>query len=280
MVRRPRHLVGYASLALLASSVLGTACGDAGEPVETRRPGTEAVSLTPHPGIVDHSKVTTVPFRGYPTYVARPSLGPDELPTCQAPADERPDPSLPPLSCRFSGSEPPPGAINTPAPDEIPDARSPDASVPPGWMVLDNRLFRYTVAIPPGWYANMRPEGGEFRAFDDILTAAVVRGRTGSEPAGIAAAFSARLEVKDITPGYFVPDLEERLQSPNADFGGHPGAIWDHDGEGAKTVSGAFLRDGVVYEFHVDVEDRGLTPAEVAARLRIGRDILATIRPY
>lgn len=172
-------------------------------------------------GIVDFTKLTPIPFPGYPTGVSEGYN--DPWPTCQAPADEQPDPDLPPLSCRNSASEPPPGSIKTPAPAEIPDATAVAAEAPKEWTVIDNRLFRYTLAIPPGWYSNMRPEGGEFRIFDETHTKRIMS--KGATPGGIAGSFSARPLARRLAG--FPIDVEDHLASPNTSFGIVPGAIWD-----------------------------------------------------
>jgi hypothetical protein len=232
-------------------------------------------------GIVDFSKVTPLPFPGYPTDIASSiALDSSKAPTCQAAADERPDPNLPPLSCRSSASEPPPGSIDTPSPAEIPNNATLAANAPAGWTVIDNRIFRYTLALPPGWYSNMRPEGGAFYVFDEIKTEEVLGKGGVTLPGGVAAGFSARRLVTDTVPG-FTPNVEEHLATPNADFGGHLGAIWQEGGgEGtAVSVHAAFAREGVVYEMVFDIEDDRAAVA-IDADVALSRQILATIQPY
>lgn len=231
-------------------------------------------------GIVDFAKLTPLPFPGYPERVLTQSPSFAD-PTCQAPKGERPDPDLPELACRYSGAEPPPGAIATARPDQLPDAADLAKDVPPGWTPIDNRVFRYTLAIPPDWYSTMRPEGGEFRVLDSILVAkGAAKGLSGLQ-GGVAGQFSAYSLPADDIPG-FTPLVVERLKTPNATFGDVPGAIWeDPPGENdAAIVRAAFAVQGVVYEFYFDVVDDGRAPEAVVADVAIVKEILGTVRPY
>jgi hypothetical protein len=136
---------------------------------------------------IDFSSITpfVVDGLGNPT----PDYPPDfsKFPGCTAPADEKLDPKLPPLSCRRAIAEPPDGAINTPSPDEIPTTPTPAD----GSKVIDNRAFRYLLTIPSDWYSNMRPEGGEFIAYDPITSEAASEQR--SPPGGVWISFTSRL---------------------------------------------------------------------------------------
>jgi hypothetical protein len=229
-------------------------------------------------GIVDHSKITPLPFVGYPTEVYDPPAFVE--PTCQAPEGEREDPSLPPLSCRDSGSEPPPGAIKTASPEEIPDKTVVTSKVPEGWTVIDNRLFRYTLAVPPDWYSTMRPEGGEFRLLDAVLVAKGAAKGQSELRGGIGGYASAREEPTNTPP--LLPGVEDPLATPNWMFGTVPGAVWEEEGGHgtAVTVRGAFANGGIIYEIYFDVVDDGRDPTEVEADIALIKRILATITPY
>lgn len=229
-------------------------------------------------GVVDFAKITPLPFVGYPTEVFGDRTY--AAPTCQAAEGEREDPSLPPLSCRNSGAEPPPGAIKTASAEEIPDKTALAGKVPEGWTVIDNRLFRYTLAIPSGWYSTMRAEGGEFRISDPVV---VAQDQKGIDLAGgVVLIFSAREYMPPRAPDGFQPDTETHLASPNFVFGGYAGALWEEPaGEGLANISNAaFARDGVVYEIRVHVGDGGRSPREIGSDMEIVGRILASIAPY
>ena len=231
-------------------------------------------------GIVNPEDAPTLPFPGYPTTTGEP---PDlnRLPTCIAPKGDQPTPGVPPLSCRPSDSEPPVGAIKTPAPDELPDPTATNQNVPKDWTVIDNRLFRFTLAVPADWYSNMRPEGGSFDVFDPIQTAFIVaKGQDDTLHGGVAGSFTARPYIEDDGSG-FRPSVERRLESPNADFGRQAGSIWDEPGEDTVvSIHAAFVRDGVVYEIIFDVADRGRAPETATADVGLVRQILTTLQPY
>lgn len=233
-------------------------------------------------GVVDFAKITPLPFVGYPTEVFGDRTY--AAPTCQAAEGEREDPSLPPLSCRNSGAEPPPGAIKTASAEEIPDKTALAGKVPEGWTVIDNRLFRYTLAIPPGWYATMRPEGGEFSVYDEIGTReATAIGKTTLEslPGGVIVSFSARNYVER-TIGGIQPDSEARLKAPNLDLAGVPAAIWDEGPpEGsAHWVRAAFRKGDVLYEISALISGDSRSTIAIGADLKVVNDIIAGISPY
>lgn len=229
-------------------------------------------------GVVDFAKITPLPFVGYPTEVFGDRTY--AAPTCQAAEGEREDPSLPPLSCRNSGAEPPPGAIKTASAEEIPDKTALAGKVPEGWTVIDNRLFRYTLAIPPGWYSTMRPEGGEFRLLDSILVGkGAVKGESGLR-GGVGGYASARQQPANPPP--LLEGVSDPLTTPNTMFGTIPGSIWeDEGGHGtAATVRATFATRGVIFEVYFDVVDDGRSLAQVAADVALTKQILGTLTPY
>jgi hypothetical protein len=237
------------------------------EPAESQ-PG----SPVAHPELV-----TPLPFTGYPPTVHPPDTA--NPPRCQAPQDERPAPDLPPLPCRNSGNEPAAGAIPTPGPA---DALSPQ-NAPAGWQVVDNPLFRYTLAIPPGWYANIRREGGEFYVLDPVALDEDAKGV--DPPGGVVMHFTAwgpPAAKISATPVPFDP----QAYAPNAasaSYAGYPGATWEEDLEGAeglaRTLSTVFVRDGVTFQAAANF-GVGLSDAEVATEVELVRQILTTITPY
>ncbi|MBI2724198.1 MAG: hypothetical protein HYX50_03955 [Chloroflexi bacterium] len=73
--------------------------------------------------VVNPAEITPLPFYGYPATIEVPDYS--NPPKCQYPADERPSPDPPPLSCRNTGAEP------TPAPSPPPlRRRAPTSPVP------------------------------------------------------------------------------------------------------------------------------------------------------
>ncbi len=259
---------------------LAPTCGsDAGRSAATSTGTVVEATPTRHPGIVDFTKLTPLPFAGYPTDVAA-NYPPDfnKLPTCQAKSDERPDPNLPPLSCRFSGSEPTPGMIKTPSPDELPDIEELSRSIPAGWKIVDNRLFRFAIAIPGDWYSDIRPQGGAFSLMDKPFADAVV---SGERPAGgIWCSFSARGVVTRESGS--LPAVEEHLQSPNTTFGSLAGVIWDEGGgEGlAHYLHVAFTDGVVVFEADVHILHGGRGSDEIERDLRLVYEVFQTLQPY
>jgi hypothetical protein len=226
-------------------------------------------------GIVEHSRITPVPFAegGYPKTVEPPDTA--NPPECQFPEDERPAPELPPYSCRNTAAEPPPGTIPTPEPGA---SKSPEG-VDGAWQVLDNALFRFTVAIPAGWYSNMRPEGGSFRVSDPAVLEEDQKGIDVS--GGVVLIFTARDYVPPRDSDGLQPDTEIRLNTPNFDFGGYPGVVWDDaPDEGlARVIRAAFAKDGVVYEVRIQIAG-GRSAAEVDADAEMADEILRSITPY
>lgn len=225
-----------------------------------------------HPEIV-----TPLPFTPLAT-VHPPDTG--NPPRCQAPDDERPAPDLPPLPCHHSANEPPAGAIPTPGPGE---AATPP-NVPTGWQVVDNPMFRYTLAVPPDWYVNMRPEGGEFYVLDPV--ALQEDARPGLDPpGGVVMHFTATGDPRakaSVTPSPFDP----HVYAPNAtsaSFGDYPGAIWEEEFSGeeglVQRVFAAFKKNGVTFQARANFEV-GLPDAEVEAEVAVVQEILASITPY
>ncbi len=224
----------------------------------------------------DPSLITTVPFTGYPTDVAAGIKTPFAEPTCQAPEDERPDPNLPPLSCRKSDLEPPPGSIETAAPEERPVI----TPGPKGEDIRDNVLFRYTYAVPEGWYSNMRPEGGAFVLRNPVATKQSVE-LGDKTPGGITMYFTASELVTTPSVGGGLPAVEEHLLTPNTSFGSFPGVWWDEGpGAGANALRAAFTRDGVVFEVIALTGMLGRTEDEIAADLAVVHKVFESITPY
>ena len=185
-------------------------------------------------------------------------------------------PGLPPLPCHMKSNEPPPGTIPTASPEERPAALAGTQNVPKGWEVYDNPLFRYTFALPPGWYANMRPEGGEFDVFDSIGMEQFATGE--SKPGGLVMFFAAWL-YEPGKPSLFTDTDAKRLDTPNAKFGDYDGAIWeDPDATGlgvVRVIRFAFLRDDIAFTGKIHFGE-GYTEDDIATV----REILATITPY
>jgi len=145
------------ALTLLAAIVVGV--GVAWVVASATQPAT---SEEPNP-VPDFSQRPLTPP---PMTVVVATRIPESETGCAGPEDEVPGPGLPPLPCHVKSKEPPPGTIPTASPEERPAALAGTQNVPKGWQVYDNPILRYTFALPPGWYANMRPEGGEFSVFD------------------------------------------------------------------------------------------------------------------
>lgn len=215
--------------------------------------------------------ITPLPFTPYPATVEPPD--PSKAPRCQAPAEERPAPDLPPLPCHYSGAEPPAGTIPTPAPGEHLDPRS----VPAGWQVVDNPMFRFTLAIPPGWYVNMRPEGGEFYLLDAVSLEEEAKGQ--NLPGGVVMHFTAQVYVRVQPP--FTSPLDAHLDAPNVTFGSYEGAVWDEPPEEglARNIWAAFLKDGVVFTVLANIGIGGAAP-ELEGDVVTVREILGSITPY
>ncbi len=226
-------------------------------------------------GVADFTKLTPRPFPGYPSTITPADL---TEPTCQAPANERPQPDLPPLSCRISSGEPPPGVIATASALQRPTVAP---LQPSGASIADNQLFRYTITVPDGWYSNMRPEGGQFQLSDPPATAETLDPAK-HIPGGIVIIFGARKYFVPDVPGGFVPLVEERLQRPNVSFGGVPGVIWDEGpGEGAAAqLRAAFRKDDVVFEALALISGNGRSQEAVAGDIAAARAVLLSITPY
>jgi hypothetical protein len=229
-------------------------------------------------GHVDFAKITPIGVTGLEDQPSNYPPRPDNQPTCQAEAT-KPAPDLPPDSCRYSGNEPPPGLINTPEPSQ--DAVAADAAnqAPSGWTVINNRAFRFTLAIPPDWYSNMREEGGEFMISDPIGTQLL--GTRANLPGGIIISFKGGKATQADSGGANI-FIEEKLETPNANFGGTPALIWE---EGpledlVLVVRAAFIRKGVLFQAYAAIEgDISLPGSADAASAQVAA-ILATIEPY
>ncbi len=222
---------------------------------------------------VNFTKITPLPFKGYPATVVLPNT--TNPPGCTLPTNERPDPNLPPLSCRNSGAEPPPGTIPTADAAKRPPTPTPEK----GTHVIDNPLFRFTVQVPDGWYSDMRPEGGEFHLYDAAGAAEQAKGA--DLPGGLVAHFTARAYVPLDDTAFVVPVIDKHLQAPNATFGGFPGAIWDEGpGEGlSHMIYAAFRKEAVVYVITINIADDA-DVAAIEADLKTVTALLATVTPY
>jgi hypothetical protein len=234
-----------------------------------------AVADDANPGqdsFADLANVTTLPFPGYPETVTVPDY--DDPPECRYPEDEREDPSLPPLSCRNTGAEPPPGAVPTVDPAE----REPTPAAEDGSRIIDNAAFRYTVRVPDDWYSDMRPEGGTFALYDPAATAAH---GNGSLPGGLILMFHAASYQPPLLPELGGP-IEKNLANPNIKFGTIDGATWNEGpGEGlAHFVHAVFIRDGVLYQIDAYVAGGDRPRGTVDADLARAYDVIATVSPY
>lgn len=225
---------------------------------------------------VDFSKITPLPFTGYGTFTPPDYSNP---PHCLLSENDRPDPALPPLSCRYTGAEPPAGAIATVDPSSR-QSQQPASTPTAGYRTVDNQLFRFTVQLPDTWYSDMRPEGGAFFVSDPRSTRRRANGT--SETGGVGIEFSAR---KYVTAAPLIlPDAERMLTKPNTVFAGAPGVIWEvQDGgsEGlAVTIHAAFRKDDVLYETVALVLDDGQPASAIQADIVDIRRILESIAPY
>jgi hypothetical protein len=233
-------------------------------------------------GVVDFTKVTPFVVGGLdgrtPIYPGTPSH-------CLAPENEKPYEGLPPLSCRDSGAEPPADLVKTPSPGEVANATGAVADdVPLDWKVINNTLFRFTIAIPPGWYSDMRSEGGAFTIYDATAAqenAEQDQGKRTELPGGLFISFSAR---EALTPDTHGLDLfpEEKLKNPNADFGGTPGVIWEEPGGEnlARIINAAFVREGLLVEIYIGVQEDYPTAASIDTAAEEALAIIQTVRPY
>ena len=266
-MRLPRLRLNVPSLALLLVVVLGTGAVVwliVRDDSATSEEGSPVAQLDRSPR----------PFTGYQETVEPPDT--ENPPKCLYPDDERTSPDLPPLSCRHEGNEPPPGLITPAKPGERVDP----AAVPEGWTVIDNPLFRLTLAIPPGWWANMRPEGGEFWIYDPVALAQQSGG--GDLPGSIVLAVSAAEFEPVSDPARARSLVQQRLATPNAKVGEFLAATWEDPGfEGlARIVRLAFAGNGFVIEFKGYVGDIERSDTEIQGDIDAVRAILATVTPY
>jgi hypothetical protein len=266
-MRIPRRHISVAAI-IVGAVVLGAAGAVA------LALGSGAFSDDAPKHVVDFTQITPLPFNGYPATVTQPNY--NNPPHCQLPEDERLSPGLPPLSCRNSGSEPPPNTI----PTADPAKRAPTPTADKGFKVIDNALFRYTLLVPDTWYSNMRAEGGEFEISDPQAVGEFSTHL--NAPGGVELHFSAMVWSTALTPVVSESVLQQRLRTPNARFGEYVGATWDDGpGEGlAHSFFGAFVKDGVLYEIQANIEDDGRSTPEIDADLARVTQILASIAPY
>jgi hypothetical protein len=255
-----------AALTLLAAVVVGV--GVAWVVANATQPAT---SEEPNP-VPDFSQRPLTPP---PMTVVVATRIPESETGCAGPEDEVPGPGLPPLPCHVKSKEPPPGTIPTASPEERPAALAGTQNVPKGWQVYDNPMLRYTFALPPGWYANMRPEGGAFEVYSPTALALEGKATLGEgERAGVILTFLAR----EYQPESQAPDVKA-VANPNASFNGIPGAIWDQLPPSEPTVLRmihfAFVKDGVI--FYGDAWfGQGYTDSDVDTTQKI----FASITPY
>jgi len=223
-------------------------------------------ALSEDPGGVARFDLTPLPY--VPQSVTPPDTA--NPPKCKLSVDERPGPDLPPLSCRHEDNEPKTGVIPTAPLGTRPSIQP----TPPGWVSLDNALFRFTVAHPSDWYSDMRPEGGTFTVQNPAATADELS-------AGVLIIYSAHDFEPAAIPEYrSIP--EQKLATPNTKFGDIPGAIWDEGpGEGlAHIIFGAYLREGVLFLIQGNVVDGARTPGEIQTDVDLVYAVLATVTPY
>lgn len=255
------------ALTLLAAIAIGV--GVAWVVARATQPAT---SEEPNP-VADFSQRPLTPP---PMTVVVATRIPESETGCAGPENEVPGPGLPPLPCHMKSNEPPPDTIPTASPEEHPAALASTQNVPKGWQVYDNPMFRYTFALPPDWYANMRPEGGEFQVFDSVGMEQFATGE--SKPGGLVMFFAAWL-YEPGEPSLFTDTDAKRVDTPNAKFGDYDGAIWeDPDATGlgvVRVIRFAFLRDSIAFTGKIHFGE-GYTEEDVAAVCQI----LTTITPY
>jgi len=184
---------------------------------------------------------------------------------------ERPGPGLPLLPKHDPDLEPEQGVI----PSALPQERVDPKDVPEGWQLIDNQMFRFTLAVPPDWYVNMLPEGGVFEIYSPTALALEGKADRGeNERAGVILTFFGR----EYQPGSQAPDVKA-LANPNASFNGTPGAIWEESPTGDPTVlrkiRAAFVRYGSIFSGTAWFGE-GYTDSDVDTTQKI----FASITPY
>jgi hypothetical protein len=248
-----------AALTLLAAVVVGVGVAwivaRATQPATSQETGPAAIIPTGPP--------LTPPF-------VKPSVLPTMKPGAVAPGA---------LTEEERSLEPPPGALPTPSTAVRNAATSATRNVPEGWTVYDNPKFQYTFALPPDWVADMRPEGGQFGAFDPTALAngrALANDTTDElQPGGVGMVFVGRVG-RGIDKSSLVHTAE-----PNTSFGDYPGAIWedlrDADKEYgiAKMILFAFRRGDIMFEGDAKLRE-GYSESDVTTVYQI----FNTITPY
>ncbi len=207
------------------------------------RPSGSATSQSGGPNVPDFSKIPLTPPFAIPTALATP------------------------LTDQQRSLEPPPGDLPTPSAASrnaaIPNTRS----VPEGWKVYDNPKFQYTIALPPDWQTDMKPEGGYFvirNAADVASTATIV-------PGAAAGDFVGMLRIAVVGP------VTDRLSQPNTSFGNYPGVTWEGANEAdkeygiANTIHFAFARGDLVFYGDVNLRQEGYSDATVQTVYQILR---------
>jgi hypothetical protein len=143
--------------------------------------------------------------------------------------------------------------------------------------VIDNRLFRLSLAIPEDWYANIRPEGGEFAILDPV---AAVEAALGFRLPGGAVLLVSSQQFTPTVGGGHPTLIERQLSSPNTFVAGLPATIWeDTPPEGlARSLRLVFERQGIVFQVRINVA-LGAEPA-VQTKVDLALQIVATITSY
>jgi len=242
-------------IAWVVANATGSATSEGGSPVAHFEP-----DLTRSPTIP--AERTPIP---YP---------PPPLEGCEdATRTESPGPGLPLLPKHNCIQEPRQGVVPSALAGERVD---PDPkSVPEGWRVINNEMFRFTLAVPPEWYVNMLPDGGAFEIISPTALALLGKEeRSEAERAGVEIVFIAY----EYQPGGQDP-TSKALASPNTSFNGIPGAIWEESptGEPAvlRMIRAAFVRYGYIFSGNAWFGE-GYTESDVDTTQKI----FASITPY
>jgi hypothetical protein len=257
-----------AALTLLAAMAVGIAIAW----VVANTTG-RASSEQPNPHVADFSQSPlTPPFGGTPFALTPALYPPPPSEGCEdATRTESPGPGLPLLPKHNCIQEPKQGVI----PSALATERVDPKGVPEGWRVVDNQMFRFTLAVPPDWYVNMLPDGGAFEIINPAALTLLARPDRGeAERAGVEIAFIAY----KYRPGGQDP-TSKALANPNATFNGIPGAIWDELPVSEPTIlrmiRAAFVRYDYVFSGNA-LFGEGYSESDVAAVQKI----FASITPY
>jgi hypothetical protein len=258
-----------AALTLLAAVVVGvgvawTIANTTGR--ATSDPGSPVARFEPPDTSPLPEALATLAARTPIPYPPPPSEGCED-----ATRTESPGPGLPLLPKHNCIQEPKPGTIASPLTGERVDPKD----VPEGWRVINNEMFRFTLAVPPDWYVNMLPDGGAFEIISPTALALLAKPDRGeAERAGVEIAFIAY----KYRPGGQDP-TSKGLANPNASFNGTPGAIWEESPTGDPTVlrmiRAAFVRYDYVFSGNAWF-GQGYTDSDADTTQKI----FASITPY